>query len=131
MPSDPAVKEAFAMEGIMVVGHPGQVRLLVDQAVVDLDESDVVAATELPSPPGLNEAAAQPVRLELRRGARLLDVGAAEAYEEVAWQRGQLFAMRTRREEPPWQISEDYKQLERDFFARYGIAIPVGTETEP
>jgi len=129
--SDSAVKEAFAIEGIMVASHPGQVRLLVDQAVVDLDESDIIAATELPSPPGLNETAAQPVRLEFPRGARLLGVGSAAAYEEVAWQRGQLFAMRTRREESPWRVSDTYTQLERDFFARYGIAIPVEPEAEP
>lgn len=131
MPSDPAVKEAFAIEGIMVAGHPGQVRLVVDQIVLDLDEDDIVAATELPSPPGLNATAAQPVRLELSRGARLLDVRSAAAYEEVAWQRGQLFAMRTRREEPPWRISDAYRQMEREFFARYGIALPGETETEP
>lgn len=129
MTSDSFAEELFSIEGILVAGHPGQIRLLVDQAVVDLDESDVVSASELPSPPGLAENLAQPVRLVLRRGARLLDVGAAAAYENVVWQRGELFAMSTRREEPTFQISESYRELERRFFARYGIVIPNEQET--
>ena len=52
MTSDPAAEELFSIEGIMVAGHPGQVRLLVDQLVLDLEEDDVVSASELPAPPG-------------------------------------------------------------------------------
>ena len=129
MASNSAVKEHFSIEGIMVASHPGQVRLVVDQVVVDLDEGDIVSANELPSPPGLEKDVAQPVRLELRRGAQILGIGAAEVYEDVIWERGQLFAMRTRRGEPSWQISESYTQLERRFFARYGIV--AAGETEP
>lgn len=121
MVSDPAVEELFAIEGIMVAGRPGQIRLLVDQAVIDLDENDVVEASEMPAPPDLEERLAQPVRLVLRRGAQLMDVGAAEAYRDVVWQKVELFAMRTRREEPPWEMSESYRDLERRFFASYGI----------
>jgi hypothetical protein len=112
MISDSAVEELFSIEGIIVAGHPGQIRLLVDQAVIDLNESDVVSASE---------TLAQPVRLVLRRGAQLMDVGAAEAYRDVVWQKVELFAMRTRREEPPWEMSESYRDLERQFFASYGI----------
>ncbi len=129
MTADSDVEELFSVEGIMVAGHPGQVRLLIDQAALDFDESDVVSASELPSPPSLQESLAQPVRLELRRGARLLGAGAAEVYDDVIWERGQLFAMCTRREEPSWQISDGYKQIERKFLAGYGIA--VAGETEP
>ncbi len=121
MISDPAVEDLFSIEGIMVAGHPGQIRLLVDQAVVDLDESDVVAASELPGSADLEENLAQPVRLVLRRGARLLDVGASEAYRDVVRRPVELFATRTRREEPPWEMSESYRDLERQFFASYGI----------
>lgn len=124
--------ELFSVEGIMVAGHPEQVRLVIDRAVVDLDESDVASASELPSPPGLNERLAQPVRLELRRGARLLGAGSAEVYDDVIWERGQLFAMTTRREEPSFEISDSYRQLERRFLASYGIgAAENETETEP
>jgi hypothetical protein len=129
MVSDPAVEDLSAIEGIMVASYPGQIRLLVDQVVVDFDENDVVSASALPSPPDLVEKLAQPVRLVLRRGARLVGVGAAEVYDNVIWQRGELFAMRTRREETPWQISESYRQLERRFFARYGIAMAGERET--
>jgi hypothetical protein len=121
MISESAAEELFSIEGIMVAGHPGQIRLLVDQAVVDLHESDVVSASELPGSPDLEETLAQPVRLVLRRGARLLDVGASEPYRDVVWHRVELFAMRTRREEPPWEMSESYQDLERRFFASYGI----------
>jgi hypothetical protein len=121
MISESAAEELFSIEGIMVAGHPGQIRLLVDQAVVDLHESDVVSASELPGSPDLEETLAQPVRLVLRRGARLLDVGASELYRDVVWHRVELFAMRTRREEPPWEMSESYQDLERRFFASYGI----------
>lgn len=129
MTSDSAAEELVSIEGIMVAGRPGQIRLLVDQAVVDLDEDDVVSASELPSPPDLVEKLAQPVRLDLRRGARLLGIGAAEAYENVIWRRGELFAMRTRREETPWRITESYRELERRFFARYGIVVDYEQET--
>jgi len=121
MVSESAVEELFSIEGIMVAGHPGQIRLLVDQAVIDLNESDVVSASELPGSLGLEERIAQPVRLVLRRGARLLDVGASEPYRDVVWQQVELFAMRTRREEPAWEMSESYRDLEREFFASYGI----------
>jgi hypothetical protein len=121
MISDSAVEELFSIEGIIVAGHPGQIRLLVDQAVIDLNESDVVSASEMPGSPSLEETLAQPVRLVLRRGAQLMDVGAAEAYRDVVWQKVELFAMRTRREEPPWEMSESYRDLERQFFASYGI----------
>ena len=131
MAEDSDVEELFSVEGIMVSGHPGQVRLLIDRAVVDLDESDVVSASELPSPQGLNERLAQPVRLELRRGARLLGAGAAEVYDDVIWERGHLFAMTTRREEPSFEISDSYRQLERRFLASYGIGAAEETETEP
>jgi len=131
MTADSAVEDLSSIEGIMVAGHPGQIRLLVDHAVVDIDENDVVSASELPCPPDLMEKLAQPVRLVLRRGARLLGVGGAEVYDNVIWQRGELFAMRTRREEVPWQISESYRQLERHFFARYGIVLGGEQETLP
>jgi hypothetical protein len=121
MISDSAAEELFSIEGIMVAGHPGQIRLLVDQAVIDLNENDVVSASELPGSPDLEETLAQPVRLTLRRGARLLDVGAAEPYRGVVWQQVELFAMRTRREEPAWEMSESFRDLERQFFASYGI----------
>lgn len=123
MTRDSAVEELFSIEGIMVAGPPGQIRLLVDQAVVDLDENDVVSASERPGSPDLVEEIAQPVQLVLRRGARLLDVGAAEPYDDVAWQRGDLFALRTRREEKPWRMTDTYQDLERRFFARYGIVV--------
>jgi hypothetical protein len=130
--SDATARESFSLEGIMVAGHPGQVRLVIDQIVVDLDEEDVVAAVEVvPSPPGLKEKVAQPVRLELRRGARLLGAGSAAAYADVLWERGHLFALRTRRAEPPVLFSATYRQLERDFFARYGIILPGDPEAEP
>ena len=105
MTSDPAAEGLFSIAGIMVAGHPGQVRLLVDQLVLDLDEEDVVEASELPAPPGLVGELAQPVRLVLRRGARLLGAGAADAYENVVWRREELFSMRTRRDEPSWRMS--------------------------
>jgi len=130
MTSDPAAQESFSLEGIMVASHPGQVRLVIDQVVVDLAEEDVVSAGELPPPPGLNEKTAQPVRLELRRCARLLGAGSAAVYDDVLWERGHLFAMRTRREEPPWLVSAAYKQLEREFLTRYGIILRGDTETE-
>jgi hypothetical protein len=123
MTSDSALEELLSIEGIMVAGRPGQIRLLIDQAVVDLEENDVLSATELPVPAEMAAKLAQPVRLELRRGARLLDVGAAEAYDDVAWERGELFALRTRREEPSWRMSDSYLELERRFFAKYGIAV--------
>lgn len=123
MTSDSAVEELFAIEGIMVAGRPGQVRLLVDQAVVDLDENDIVEASEMPGPQGLVDSHAQPVRLVLRSGARLLDFGAAEAYDNVIWERGELFSLRTRREEPPWRMSGSFKELERRFFASYGVFV--------
>jgi hypothetical protein len=123
MTSDPAAEEIFSIEGIMVAGHPGQVRLLVDQLVLDLEEDDVVSASELPAPPGLIEDLAQPVRLVLRRGARLLGAGSARTYEDVVWRRGELFSMRTRREEPSWRMSEGFREHERGFFAAYGIDI--------
>jgi hypothetical protein len=131
MASDSALQELFPIEGILVASRVGQVRLLVDQLVMDLDESDVVSVSELPFPPGLEETVAQPVRLELRRGVRLLGVGAAEAYEDVLWKRGHLFAMRTRRGEPTWQIGDGYQQLERRFLARYGIVIADEAEAKP
>ncbi len=123
MISNPAAEERFSIEGILVAGHPGQVRLLVDQLVVDLDEEDVLEASELPAPPGLVEELARPVRLVLRRGARLLGAGAADSYENVIWRRGELFSMRTRREEPSWRMSEAFREHERRFFAAYGIEI--------
>src|SRR6476661_6549610 len=121
MISDAAAEELFSIEGIMVAGHPGQIRLLVDQAVIDLNENDIVSASELPGSPDLEEKLAQPVRLVLRRGAHLLDVGAAGPYRDVVWQQVELFAMRTRREEPAWEMSESFRDLERQFFASYGI----------
>ncbi|HEY0512860.1 MAG TPA: hypothetical protein VGH73_13205 [Thermoanaerobaculia bacterium] len=131
MASDWAVGKLCSIEGIMVAGHPGQIRLLVDQAVIDLDENDVLSAGELPVPAGLVENLAQPVRLDLRRGARLLGVGATEAYEDVVWQRGELFSMRTRQEAPPWRMSESYHELERRFYAGYGIVLDDERETQP
>jgi len=130
MTSDSTDQESFSLEGIMVASHPGQVRLVIDQVVVDLAEEDVIAASEVPPPPGLKEKTAQPVRLELRRGARLLGAGSAAAYEDVIWERGHLFALRTRREEPPVLFSAAYRQLEREHFARYGIILPGATEPE-
>ncbi len=130
MASDSAVEELFAIEGIMVAGRPGQIRLLVDQAVVDLDENDIVEASEVPGPQGLMESLAQPVRLVLRSGARLLDFGAAEAYDNVVWERGELFSLRTRREQPPWRMSENFKELERRFFASYGVFVDDNEEEE-
>ena len=130
MTRDSAVEELFSIEGIMVAGRPGQVRLLVDQAVVDLDENDVVSASERPGSPDLVEKVAQPVQLVLRSGARLLGVGAAEAYDDVAWQRGELFSLRTRREERPWRMTETYQDLERQFFARYGIVVAAAEDGE-
>jgi hypothetical protein len=131
MSSDSAVEELLSVEGIMVASHPGQIRLVIDQVVVDLDENDIVSASELPSPTDLEGRIAQPVRLELRRGARLLGAGAAAAYEDVLWKQGHLFAMRTRRGEQPWRITESYRQLERSFFARYGIVAAGEAETMP
>jgi len=129
MTSDPAAQESFSLEGIMVASHPGQVRLVIDQVVVDFAEEDVVAAGEVPPPPGLNEKTAQPVRLELRRGARLLGAGSAAVYGDVLREPGHLFAVRTRREEPPLLFSVAYRKLEREFFARYGIILPGDAET--
>jgi hypothetical protein len=131
MSSDSAVEEFLSVEGIMVASHPGQIRLVIDQVVIDLDENDIVSASELPSPTDLEERIAQPVRLELRRGARLLGAGAAAAYEDVLWKQGQLFAMRTRRGEQPWRITESYGQLERSFLARYGIVAAGEAEAMP
>jgi hypothetical protein len=111
--------KSFAVEGILVASHPGQVRILLDDLAIDLDESDVLAVRERPAPPHLVETVARAVRLELRAGSRLLGIGSADAYEHVIWRRGHLFAMRVRREEPTWQIGEGYLRLQREFFARY------------
>lgn len=123
MTCEPAVEESFSIEGIMVAGRPGEVRLLVDRAVLDFDEDDILEASELPAPPDLMENLAQPVRLVLRRGARLLGAGAAEAYDDVVWRRGELFATRTRQDEGGWRMSDHYLELERQFFATYGILL--------
>lgn len=123
MTCDPAVEESFSIEGIMVAGRPGEVRLLVDRTVLDFDEDDVVDASELSAPPDLIENLAQPVRLVLRRGARLLGAGAAEAYDHLVWRRGELFATRTRKDEGGWRMSDSYVELERRFFATYGIVL--------
>lgn len=131
MSSDSAVEEFLSVEGIMVASHPGQIRLVIDQVVVDLDENDIVSASELPSPTDLEGRIAQPVRLELRRGARLLGAGAAAAYEDILWKQGQLFAMRTRQGEQPWRITESYSRLERSFLARYGIVAAGEAEDMP
>jgi hypothetical protein len=125
---DPEPGATFVVEGIIVAGRTGQVRVLLDQAVLDLDESDVVSMTELPSETHLIERLARPVRLELRRGARLLHVSDADAYDDVIWRRGRLFAMRTRRNEPAWRTGDGYARLEREFFARYGIERPEPKE---
>ena len=118
MTSDATDQESFSLEGIMVASHPGQVRLVIDQVVFDLDEEDILAVAAVPPPPGLKEKTAQAVRLELRRGARLLGAGSAAVYEDVIWERGHLFSVRTRRAEPPVVFSTGYQRLEREFFAR-------------
>lgn len=119
-----ASEESFFVEGILVASNEGEVRLLIDQLAIDLDENDVVSAEELPAPPHLRPSVAQLVRLELQRGARLLRLSSGDVYGDVICERGQLFAVRTRREEQYWRASEHYRRLEAAFLARFGIAVP-------
>jgi hypothetical protein len=111
----------FVVEGILVASRPGEVRLLLDHAVFDLDEGDVASVEDLPPERDLIDTLARPVRLHLRRGARLLAVGDAGAYDEVVWRRGRLFAMATRRDEPTKTIDPNYMVQSQAFLARYGI----------
>jgi hypothetical protein len=113
--------DRFTIEAILVRSHPGQVRLVLDKIVLDLDERDVVDVTLLPPPPHLVARAAQPVRIELRAPARLLHVGNADPYDEVIWAHGQLFALRTRRNEHPTLVDGDFLESERRFLAEYGV----------
>lgn len=131
MADSEAGDEGFAVEGILVAGPPGRVRLVIDQVVIDIEEEDVVEAGELPAPPGLIARLAQPVRLRLRDGARLRGAGSATAYAGAVWEKGELFALRTRRSEPGWEMSESYRRLERAFFAGYGFSFALEPEEAP
>jgi hypothetical protein len=122
-------QDTFVIEGLAVASHAGEVRLLLDGAALDLDERDVVSVGELPPPRDLIASHARAVRLELRRGARLLRVSNAGAYDDVVWRRGHLFAMRSRRGEATRTVSDGYHARARTFLAGYGIG--AASEDQP
>ena len=126
----PRSDESIVVEGILVASHPGQLRVLIDHVALDFDENDVLDVTVLPSPPHLIERMAQAARVELRGPARVIRVSSADAYDDVIWRRGHLFAVRTRRHESADGFAGNFIELEREFFARYGIA-PARWGREP
>src|SRR5687768_13193042 len=99
--------DTYFIEGILVAGRAGELRLIVDRLVLDLVEDDVLGADELPPPPDLRGETARLVRLELARGARLVRLSSSDPYQTVIWKRSQLFAMRTRRDEKYWRAGDE------------------------
>jgi hypothetical protein len=118
-----APRQSFTLDAIVVASPPGQIRLLLDSAALDFDARDVLSLTALPCPETLDRTQALLVRAELLVGARLTQAGSASAYEQAIWRRGKLFATEARRALPPWTFSDDYRALEREFFARHGIVL--------
>jgi len=117
------IDKTFVVEGIVVPSHPEEVRIVLDRLVLDVSAADVVLPRELRERAGSSPNAG-PVRLEIRRGARLLGLESADDDDsELRARRGQLFAARTRAAEATVTISDRYRRLERAFLARYGLQL--------
>jgi hypothetical protein len=112
--------DPIVIEALLVAGEGESVRVLLGPYCLDVDAGDVMALDELPLPDGLIEGSAIAGRLTLKPGARLLRLGAADAYRKVLWRQALPFALATR-PEILWQVDSAMQAREREFFAARGL----------
>ncbi len=116
-----AVDERLALSGFLLRSPRGEVRVVTGGLCLTFAAQDVIEAAERSLPDGLEAGGAIPVRMSVRRGARLLGVGPADPYQPSLVRSRLPFAMRVR-DAPPVEVQTPrYQALEASFRRRHGL----------
>jgi hypothetical protein len=116
-----ACEAGFVVEGFLVAADDRALRLLMPPYTLDLERASVIEMEEQAPLPTQDPSVGSAVRLRLRKGTRLLGMGAAADIEARLWRTRRPFAMLTRAPTAPQTDDGSYAQLERQFLAAYGI----------
>lgn len=101
-----------------------QLRLIVLDLSLGFHISDILGIEELDLPKGLSQKLSIPVRIELKKGARLLHYSLGHIYEDLLVQGVRPFALSSRPLElNQVQGSERFDELERQFLTKNGFKI--------
>lgn len=111
----------LVVEGFLVGGDAETIQLVMPPYLLEFARADVLHIEERPPLPLQNETSCVAVRLELCRGARLMDMHCARAIEASMWSSRRPFAMATRVEAAPMIGEADYSDKEARFFADLGL----------
>ncbi len=111
----------FVVEGFLVGGDAETIQLVMPPYLLAFARADVLRIEERPPLPLQNETNCVAARLELCRGARLVDMHCARAIEVSMWSSRRPFAIATRPEAAPMIGEADYAEKEARFFAGLGI----------
>ena len=117
----PAHEHEFAIDGFLIRGEAGMVRLVTGHLCLDFAAADVIGVEEQELPEDIGTGFAIPVRLRLASGARLLKAEPADIYEPLLYKVRQPFAIAVRQTPPDMAEAPRYRDLEIAFKRRHGF----------
>ena len=115
-----ACEATLVLEGHLLRGTGGGVRIAVAGLVLAFDAADVVDVVELPET--MERPLAIAARLTLRCPARLIGAEPAEAYRAITEPQLLPFAYLARPEAPPMQPAPRFEELQEQFKQKHGLA---------
>jgi hypothetical protein len=107
--------ETFTIEGFLLAGPDGWLRLLVATTCLDVHEEDLVALEELPPPDDLRADVAVHVSVELRRPCRIREIIDGESLDAQLWVRPSPFAYVSRAGDAAHQPPQAFRARERTY----------------
>jgi hypothetical protein len=121
-PANPLPDGQFVIDGYLLRGDTGTIRLVAGELALEFDIRDVVEVTEIALPEGIPSGLAVPVSLVLKHGARLVGCSGATEYAILLERPVQPFAYAARTSFPPMQDAPGFRSLEDAFRKQHGLA---------
>ena len=118
-PTPLVTADSLILEGVLLRENPDAVKLLAGGLCVEILAEDLDAIEELH--PDFPPDFGIPVRIRLRRPARLLQIGPAWPYASFLKGGRRTFASSSRPWSPMPLRSSHYRELEQEFMRRHGL----------
>jgi hypothetical protein len=109
--------ETFSIEGFLLAGPEGWLRLLTGSIYVDLDERDLVEVEERPAPADLDPQAGVPVTLIVRQPCRIRTLADGRSLHEQLWDRPSPYAFASRATDESYRSPPEFRARERAYLA--------------
>jgi len=107
--------ETFTMEGFLLAGPDGWIRLLTGNVYVDIDERDLVEVQERPAPPDLDPQAGVPVTLIVNQPCRIGRLADGASLADQLWKRPSPYAFASRTADESHRSPPEFRARERAY----------------